>query len=295
MAVILEARALEFAYTPGRPVLQGISFALDKGELAFLLGPNGGGKSTLIECLCGLKKPARGKVLLGGRPVHELPLRARARLLSYVPQVHEPPFAYSVWQVVLMGRAPYLSLLGRPGREDHAAACAALEAVGLGEASDRPYTTLSGGERRLVLIARSLAQEAEFMLLDEPDAHLDPAHQHLVLSVLKELAREGKGVLASSHSPNNALLYGDRSLLLAEGKALALGRPREVLTPGLLTAAYGIPFRLVQGPDGEAALLPVVPQSERSAESPATESESGAGRESSRSSWAKASTAAKGA
>jgi len=292
MAMTLAARDISFHYRPGHEVLKGVSFVLSPGTLVFLLGPNGCGKTTLIECLCGILRPTEGEVLLMGTPISRVPLRTRARLVAYVPQVHEPSFAYSVWEVVLMGRAPHLGLLGRPGPKDRRATAAALEQVGLAQLASRPYTTLSGGERRLALIARGLAQGAQLLLLDEPDAHLDPAYQHRILSALRELIQEGKGALASSHSPQSALLYADQVLLLHRGETLGHGPPEQGLNVRLLAQAYGVPFRKLCSSDGAQALVPC-PETRRRNSS--TERESAPSRRYSLASRAKASETAKGA
>ncbi|MCX7750026.1 MAG: ABC transporter ATP-binding protein [Candidatus Bipolaricaulota bacterium] len=252
----LWARGVGYAYVRGKPVLQGITLEVRAGEILFLLGPNGSGKTTLLDLLGGLRLPGEGEVALDGRPLSALSPRARARAIASVPQFHEPPFNFTAWEVVLMGRAPYVRLLGQPGPRDRAAADRALEALGLTGLRDRPYYTLSGGERRLVVVARGLAQGASFLLLDEPDAHLDPANQHRVLRAVGGLVEGGLGVVATSHSPNNALLYAHRVALLAVGRLLSVGSPPEVVTPDLLQNAYGIPFVLVG--DAPRAVLPAL-------------------------------------
>lgn len=250
----LWARDVVYAYVPGKPVLQGITLEVCSGQTVFLLGPNGSGKTTFLDCLGGLRRLGKGEVGLDERPLASFSPSARARAIAYVPQFHEPPFNFTAWEVVLMGRAPYVRLLSQPSARDRAAADGALEALGLAEFRNRPYYTLSGGERRLVVVARGLAQGAAFLLLDEPDAHLDPANQHRVLRAVGELVGKGLGVAVTSHSPNNALLYGSRVALFAEGRLLAIGAPGEVVTPGHLERAYGIPFVLVG--DGPRAVLP---------------------------------------
>ncbi len=252
----LWAKAVGYAYVPGKPVLRGISLEVGSGEALFLLGPNGSGKTTFLDCLGGLRRPVEGEVGLDGRPLSALSPRARARAIAYVPQFHEPPFNFTAWEVVLMGRAPYVRLLSQPGARDRQAADRALQTLGLSALRGRPYYTLSGGERRLVVVARGLAQGASFLLLDEPDAHLDPANQHRVLRAVGELLGTGLGVVVTSHSPNNALLYGSRVALFAQGRLLAVGSPGEVVTPPLLEQAYGIPFVLVG--DGPRAVLPAL-------------------------------------
>ncbi|MEN3009371.1 MAG: ABC transporter ATP-binding protein [Candidatus Bipolaricaulaceae bacterium] len=252
----LEARGLTYAYVPGKPVLQGVSLAVAPGNFVFLLGANGSGKTTLLECLGGLRFPQRGVVFLDGRPLAQLAPRERAKRIAYVPQFAEAVFAFTVEELVLFGRAPHIGPLGRPGPRDREKARQALALVGLEGLAERAVTTLSGGEKRLALIARALAQEAPYLLLDEPDAHLDPAHQHRVLAVVRALAREGLGVLATTHNPNAALVYGGRVVLLRAGRTLGAGAPAAVLRPELLEAAYGIPFRAVGDGPGPQALLP---------------------------------------
>lgn len=253
----LEAHSVSFSYAKGDPVLRAVSLSVGPGEAVFLLGANGSGKTTLLGCLCGIRRPQDGRVLLGGVDVQALSRGKRARLLGLIPQVHEPVFSYTVEEVVLMGRAPHLGLVSSPGREDLRIAAEALWAVGLGQLWDRPYTTLSGGEQRLCLIARGLAQGAAFLLMDEPDAHLDPRNQDEVLGMVRGLAREGLSFLVTTHNPNNALLYAHRVLLLGLGELIAQGAPGEALTPPALSRAYGIPFEVIGDGQGPRALLPL--------------------------------------
>jgi iron complex transport system ATP-binding protein len=254
----LLARDLVYAYVPGRPVLRGITLEIRFGETAFLLGPNGSGKTTFLDCIGGLRSPAGGDVLLDDRPLSSFSVRDRARRVGYVPQFHEPPFNFTAWEVVLMGRAPYVRWLSEPRAKDRAAADDALGVLDLTGFRDRPYYTLSGGERRLVLVARGLAQGASFLLLDEPDAHLDPANQHRVLRAVEGVVADGLGVAITSHSPNNALLYADRVALFAQGQVLAQGVPADVVSPTLLEQAYGIPFVMVGDGDGPRAVIPAL-------------------------------------
>ncbi len=265
MAVELCSEGVSYAYVPGRLVLREVTLAFAAGEVAFLLGPNGSGKTTFLDCLGGLRRPVHGQVLFNGRSVFAMSARERARLMAYVPQFHEPPFNFTAWEVVLMGRAPYVRWMSAPKARDREAADRALAALGLEEFRFRPYYTLSGGERRLVLIARGLAQGAAFLLLDEPDAHLDPANQHRVLVAIRSIARQGLGAIITSHNPNNALLYGDRVALFAQGEVLACGAPAEVVTPTLLQQAYGIPFAVV----GHGPSLRAVVPAETSFQAPA--------------------------
>jgi len=256
----IDADRLSYAYVRGRDVLRKVSFSVGAGQVAFLLGANGCGKTTLVECLAGIRTPRSGKVLLDGRSLEQYALRERARRIGLVPQIHEPVYAYTVFDIVLMGRSPHLGLFARPGRRDRMEVRRALEAVGLWMLRHRPYTQTSGGERQLALIARGLAQGATCLLMDEPAAHLDPRHQHDVFRVVTQLASDGFTVLVTSHHPNNALLYGDSAILMIDGAVVAQGSPESVLTAEHLEATYGMPFELIHGPNGSKAVLPKAPR-----------------------------------
>ena len=246
----LEVQDLSFAYAPGAPVVRDVTFTLEAGETLYLMGPNGSGKTTLMMCVGGVRRPSAGSVLLNGTDLMAYTPTERARQIGIVPQIHVPAFAYTVREMVVMGRAPHLGLFGAPRRHDYAIADAALESVGMAAFRDRPYTELSGGERQLVMIARGLAQQSRILLLDEPDAHLDPKNQNRVLEIVTRLARdEGLAFIVASHAPNNALLYADRVLLLKEGRTLALGRALETLNAALLSTAYGLETEIIYGCD----------------------------------------------
>jgi iron complex transport system ATP-binding protein len=254
----LRVRDLTYEYLPGQPVLHEIALSIPQGKVTFILGANGSGKTTLLECLCGVRTVTAGEVTVDGTAIGLLRSRERARTLGYIPQIHEPVFAYTVWEVALMGRAPHLGFLSRPTGADWAAAERALESVGLWALRNRPYTTTSGGERRLTLIARGLAQGARYLLMDEPDAHLDPAYQHRILSNVTRLATDGFTAVISSHTPNNALLYADRVIFLANGRVIMEGTPADVVTPDNLEKAYGIPFEVIKNSAGRRAVLPAI-------------------------------------
>ena len=224
--------------------------------MTFILGGNGSGKTTLIQCLCGIRSPKSGSVEIDGVDLRKLHPLQRARSIGFVPQIHEPVFTYSVYQVVLMGRAPYLGPFSAPQKADHECVAQALQALDLWDLRHRPYTQISGGEQRLTLIARGLTQGAQYLLMDEPDAHLDPRHQHDVFTRIVDLAPEGFTFAISSHSPNNALLYGKRVALLAAGQLIAQGSPKKVIAPKLLEEAYGLEFETITDASGLRAVLP---------------------------------------
>ncbi|MDW8300740.1 MAG: ABC transporter ATP-binding protein [Anaerolineae bacterium] len=253
---MLEAENLYYAYTPDVPALRGISLTLRAGTILYLLGRNGCGKTTLMNCLSGVLKPERGAVRLYGRDLHSYTPAERARQVGLIPQLHTPAFNYSVREIVLMGRAPHLGLFASPSRLDYEIADAALESVGLSSYRERPYTQLSGGERQLVLIARGLAQQCRILLMDEPDAHLDLNNQLRVMERVVRLAADGLSFIVTSHLPNNALAYAHEVLLMKRGAMLAYGTPADVLSENLLSAAYDLPIEVIREGERLRAILP---------------------------------------
>jgi iron complex transport system ATP-binding protein len=240
MSALLEAEGLSIGHRR-RVVAAGIRFTLQAGQVLCLLGPNGGGKTTLLRTLLGLIPPLEGMVTLGGAPLARLSRREVAHRLAYVPQAAPGGFAYPAREVVAMGRAARLPFLAAPGARDRALAEAALARLGIQHLADRPVTELSGGERQLVLIARALAQDAACLVLDEPTASLDFGNQALVLRQVRALAaREGLAVLMTTHHPDHAFLVADAAMLLHRGAALGPMPPTALITAERLQQAYGV-------------------------------------------------------
>src|SRR5215472_1523174 len=234
-----------------------LSIALATGEVLALLGPNGCGKTTLLKTLLGLLVPRSGEVRLNDRPLSDYSSRARARLIAYVPQSHIATFAFDVETIVLMGRTAHGNIFSRASAADRAIAAQMLERLGIAHLRDRPYTMISGGERQLVLLARAMAQEPRFVILDEPTANLDFGNQGKVMREIRALAGAGHGILFTTHDPNHALRAADRAYLLRAGERVAEGTVGTVLTRERLEDLYGAPVeKLTDAATGHAAFLP---------------------------------------
>lgn len=239
----LEARALDFGYA-GHAVGRGLEATLAAGEVVALLGPNGSGKSTLMRTLLGLQPRLAGTVTLDGRDLAAWDDASRARRLAYVPQSTDSYFDFSLRELVEMGRTAHRGVFASPGPHDREVAQASLERLGIAHLAERPVNGVSGGERQLALIARALATEAAFLVMDEPTANLDFGNQARVLEEIARLRQAGIGLLVSTHHPEHAFRIADRALLLAKGTLIAQGPVDATLTSPNLTALYGRPVEV---------------------------------------------------
>jgi iron complex transport system ATP-binding protein len=233
-----------------RLVLAGVDAAFATGQVTAILGPNGAGKSTLLACLAGLRDPETGEVRLDDQPILKLDARARARRLGFIPQTPEIAWAIEVETLVGLGRTPFIGARGL-GADDHAAVRRAMEACEVSGLAHRDVTTLSGGERGRVLIARALAGDPQWLLADEPLAGLDPGHALDACGLFRTLAHDqGRGVIVTLHDLSLAARMADRILVLTDGAVLADGPPAEALSPQVLARAYGVEARLTTGEGG---------------------------------------------
>ncbi|MEU4779102.1 ABC transporter ATP-binding protein [Micromonospora sp. NPDC023633] len=229
-----------------QPVLDGVSLVIRPGECVALVGRNGCGKSTLLRLLAGIDSPESGRVLLHGRPAHEMRRRDVARQVAVLHQQLPPMPGMTVRQLVAQGRYPHRGTLGMLWRPEDAEAVAALDAADVARLAAREVDTLSGGERQRVRLALALAQQTPVLLLDEPTTFLDVRHQLEVLSLVRRLhAERGLTVVAVLHELDHAARFTDRVVALAEGRVAADGPPVEVVTPDLLATVFGVRGRVV--------------------------------------------------
>ena len=253
----LEVQSLAFGF-PGRTIGRDVGFSLGAGEVLCVLGPNGGGKTTLFRTLLGLLERHSGSIGLAGQPLEQLSRGEIARRVGYVPQGHSAYFAFTVREFVLMGRTAHLGIFSSPSGNDFAVAARALDSLGIAHLAEKPVTEISGGERQLALVARALAQEPKLLVLDEPTANLDFGNQVRVLQRIGALAASGIAILFSSHDPDHAFLCARRALLLAEGRVLEIGAPREVIRADTLERMYGVSVKVIDLEGGGHTCLPAM-------------------------------------
>jgi len=231
----------------GKIVLKGVTLDVSSGEILCLLGPNGVGKTTLFKTILGFLKPYGGRITVDGADISRWSRRAFARVIGYVPQNHTPPFAFSVLDVVMMGRTAHLGKFSAPSKADREIALSELDALGIYHLRDCVYTEISGGERQMVLIARALAQKPRLLVMDEPTSNLDFGNQMLVLGQIKKLALKGIGVIMTTHVPDHAFLCSTRAALLRKD-GFEIGAPEDIVTEENLKAVYGVTVKITSTP-----------------------------------------------
>jgi iron complex transport system ATP-binding protein len=232
-----------------RQVVKRVSVEIEQGEFFVIIGPNGAGKTTLLKTLAGLHPLVEGEIHIHQRSINDYSKKELARNLALVPQQINADFPFTVAETVLMGRYPHLGLLAVEGKRDLELAEQAMEFTEVGHLADRRLGQLSGGERQRVIIARAICQQSKILLLDEPTASLDPAHQLRIMDLMERLRCESQvTIVMVSHDLNLASSYADRLLLLKDGEVEKVGTPKQVLTGEQLSQSYGCTLLVDENP-----------------------------------------------
>ena len=232
-----------------RPVAKNVSVSVEQGEFFVIIGPNGAGKTSLLKALSGLHPLSAGDIEIRQRAIEGYARKELARALALVPQQINADFPFTVAETVLMGRYPHLGLLAVEGRQDLRLAEQAMELTEVSHLSSRRLGQLSGGERQRVIIARAICQQSKILLLDEPTASLDPAHQLRIMDLMERLRQQEQlTIVMVSHDLNLASTYADRLLLLKDGEVEQIGTPRQVLTQEQLSKSYGCTLLVDENP-----------------------------------------------
>lgn len=237
-----------------------VSLSLTDGQILCLMGQNGSGKSTLLNCIMGIYRPQEGQIFLDQKNLSSAKRHEIAKSLAYVPQLHQINFPYTVREAVLMGRTAYISAIGGPSDEDLAISEKAMDRVGIRHLADKNYGSISGGELRLVLLARALSQQTKVILMDEPTAHLDYHNELYFMEMVSELCKnDGISILMATHAPAQAFYFehkgnDTRSLFLKNGRMITEGIPSEVITSDLLKEVYEIEAKILDY-QGEKTIL----------------------------------------
>ena len=266
MKAVIQVRDAAFSYGE-QPVFEHIDLDIFPRRICCLMGMNGCGKSTLIDCMLGVHECSSGQVLIDGEPVGKMKPADIAKQISYVPQVHDRTFPYLVRDIVLMGRTAYQKGISAPGQEDMALCEEAMERCGIYHLADRPYTQISGGEMQMVMLTRALVQNTPVIIMDEPTAHLDFRNEQIFLETVAALVKTRSiGAVIATHSPNQAFYFENAGLdiqvvLMANASIYAMGKPSEVLSEEVLKEVYGMDVRIADvdlGKDGHIRqLIPV--------------------------------------
>ncbi|MCC5424763.1 ABC transporter ATP-binding protein [Clostridium botulinum] len=241
----LEIKKASFGYSD-TILCKNLSFGLNPGELLCVLGPNGVGKTTFFKSILDILKLKSGEILIDGKNINSYSPNELYKYMAYVPQAHTPPFPFTVFDVVLMGRAVYIKEFSSPSRIDKQVAENSLNLLGILHLKNKIYTEISGGERQLVLIARAITQEASIIIMDEPTSNLDYGNQIKVLNLIKSLCdNNSKTILISCHNPNHALLYGSKVIIMKKGGLFSFGNPSDEITPKVIKETYGIDIKMI--------------------------------------------------
>lgn len=236
----LRIENLSFMYHNNQ-VLRDVNFSLDYGKYVCIIGKNGAGKTTLFKCILNILSSYCGCIYVDNKELRHYSVRQRANIIAYIPQTYNSAYDYSVFEMILMGTTSSFGALQQPGKKQLDRALTALRAIDIENFKERKFSTLSGGERQLVMIARAVAQNARILLLDEPCTGLDYGNQIHILNILKSLSKEGYLVLQITHNPDHVFWFADEVLVLENGSISDIGTPENVLTETLIERVYNTP------------------------------------------------------
>ncbi len=240
----LEVKNIGYSFNK-KKVFSDVSFQLNEGEILSILGPNGAGKSTLLNCIARLLTNNEGEILLQEQSITAFSMNEFAKLVGYVPQNHIPAYAFTVEEFVVMGRSPYISTFSKPSAEDWNISLEAINMLGINYLISKRYTELSGGERQLVTIARAIAQQPKFILMDEPTSQLDYGNQIRTIEIIKRLAEKGYGIIMTTHTPDHAILLNEKIGILDKAGKFEFGDVAKVLSEEKLKKIYNIDLKLL--------------------------------------------------
>jgi iron complex transport system ATP-binding protein len=260
---MVRTEGLSFSYE-NREILNGIDFHSESGEITAILGPNGCGKTTLLDCIIGFIKPERGEVFIREKNLQSLSIKEIAREVAYIPQKTSPAFSFSVIEMAVSGRVAHLGIFSSPGEKDYAIAERSLMETGIWHLRDRTYGTLSGGEAQLAIIARALSQETDILIMDEPTAYLDFNNSYMVIDIIIHIVREfGKSVIFTTQNPNE-IFYINRSglktksLMLKNSRIFRSGPAKKVMTKENLKELFGRECIIIGDNNSGHSLVPFI-------------------------------------
>ena len=263
----IEVKDLNFSYEESRKVLDGINFSVNKGEILCIFGPNGCGKTTMLDCILGLNKVEKGEILIDGKSMSDLTIEKIAQMVAYVPQKHEHTFGYTVLEMVLMGRTAHTSIFDSPGNEDMEIAIDCLKRVGMYGFKDRIFNNLSGGEVQLVKLARALAQQTNLIVFDEPTAHLDFRHELNVIKYMSSLIKDSNkqmSMIMATHFPNHAFYLENQGIstsvaMMGDGVFYAKGKAEDVLNEDNMKRIFKIKTRVFKNVEEDSIFNYMIP------------------------------------
>lgn len=244
MANIIEVKDASFAYSGKDYIWKNVNLEIKQGDSVCILGANGCGKTTLFNCIVGNLPFTEGKGYIDGKLIEDYSITELAKTIGIVYQEHNVSFPYTCIEVVRMGRTPYLRMFQSPGQEDLDMAYAIMQEMGIEHLAEKPYSRISGGQRQLVLIARTLCQTPKAILFDEPTSHLDFRNQALVMKTLKNLSAKGLTIVMTSHSPAHAWQISNKTILMGRKGVIAQGHPQDIMTGENLENTYGVKVKI---------------------------------------------------